>query len=86
MLDVREKKVVTTRKNHKCYFCGEEIAKGVQAISVKGKEDSRYINLYLHIPCNIAANKIDLFDENLQQSAAPMKDFSIAPETDFPFE
>lgn len=86
MIDVHQKKLVTTRKIHKCHFCSEAIAKGEQAVNVRGKEDRRYINLYLHIPCNIEARKIDLFDEGLEHSTA-IKDFSTADIADanYPF-
>lgn len=82
MLDIRLKKEVTTRKEHKCHLCKEPIEKGAKAVNIKAKEDEKHVNLYLHIPCNVEANRIDFFDENLVQNATKQNSLD---ETAYPF-
>lgn len=63
MLEVTRKQTVKTRKKHECYGCVETIDKGVAAIHVRGKEDSRYVTFHLHVQCHIVAMKQKLFSE-----------------------
>ncbi|MFE3573724.1 hypothetical protein [Lysinibacillus sp. NPDC059133] len=52
MIDIRNKKMVTTRKAHMCFACVEEIEKGKSAVYVNAKEDEKRIQFHLHEECN----------------------------------
>lgn len=52
MLDIRDKKIVITRKVHTCFACTEEIEKGKSAVYVAAKEDEQRRNFHLHEKCN----------------------------------
>lgn len=52
MIDIRNKKMVITRKMHTCFGCLEEIEKGKSAVYVTAKEDEQRIQFHLHEECN----------------------------------
>lgn len=52
MIEIISKKMVITRKTHKCYACTEEIEKGKSAVYVIAKQDEERIRCYLHKGCN----------------------------------
>ncbi|MFJ8100256.1 hypothetical protein [Lysinibacillus sp. NPDC096212] len=45
MIDIRNKKMVTTRKTHMCFACVVEIEKGKSAVYVNAKEDEKRISI-----------------------------------------
>lgn len=52
MLDITNKRIVTTRKVHECFGCTEPINKGESAIYVMAKEDEQRMRFHLHRDCN----------------------------------
>ncbi|MGN4127997.1 hypothetical protein ACMGD3_23785 [Lysinibacillus sphaericus] len=52
MLDITNKRIVTTRKEHLCFGCMESIDKGKSAIYVTAKEDEKNKRFQLHEDCN----------------------------------
>ncbi|MFF2794960.1 hypothetical protein [Lysinibacillus xylanilyticus] len=52
MIDIRNKKMVITRKAHTCFACIEEIEKGKSSVYVNAKEDEQRIQFHLHEECN----------------------------------
>lgn len=88
MLEVLKKRMVKTRKEHKCYGCCDEIATGEQAIYVRGKEDDKHVNFHLHVDCHIKAMKRDFFAEGFEKGCLANKevleDFTIE-NTAYPF-
>lgn len=52
MLEIRNKKMVITRKVHECFGCLEEIEKGKSAVYVSAKEDEQHVPFHLHEECN----------------------------------
>lgn len=52
MLEIRNKRMVITRKVHECFGCLEEIEKGKSAVYVSAKEDEQYKSFHLHEECN----------------------------------
>lgn len=52
MIDIRTKRLVTTRKEHKCFGCIETIEKGQKAVACKGEQDGKPMSLHLHEECN----------------------------------
>ncbi|KYG89995.1 hypothetical protein A0U40_09735 [[Bacillus] sp. KCTC 13219] len=60
MLEIRNKKMVTTRKVHECYGCENHIEKGVQAVYVTAKQDDKHQNFHLHQSCNVVIKKRNL--------------------------
>lgn len=57
MLDIKNRKLVTTRKAHECYACTDVIEKGKQAVAVIAKEDDKPMRFHLHPNCNNEINK-----------------------------
>jgi len=89
MLEVSNKRTVTTRKEHECYGCAEKIGKGETSIYVRGKEDDQHINFHLHPNCHIVAMKQNLYQEGFPKGAIKhekqtTEDFSVA-NTTYPF-
>ncbi|WP_446936670.1 hypothetical protein [Lysinibacillus fusiformis] len=52
MIDIRNKKMVITRKAHECFGCLEEIKKGKSVVYVTAKEDEQHKSFHLHEECN----------------------------------
>ncbi|KOS60884.1 hypothetical protein FJQ98_20570 [Lysinibacillus agricola] len=52
MIDIKNKRMVTTRKAHTCFGCIEEIEKGESVVYVAAKEDEQRMNFHLHEECN----------------------------------
>lgn len=47
-----KRKMVTTRKVHKCTGCMKEIPKGEEAVYHSGKVDDGFYKYYLHLECH----------------------------------
>lgn len=61
MIEIRNKKMVTTRKAHACFGCLEEVEKGRSAVYVSAKEDEQRLQFHLHEECNKAIVKDQWF-------------------------
>lgn len=62
MLDITNRKIVTTRKEHECFGCLTAIEKGKIAVYITAKEDEQHMRFHLHLECNktIARRNIEL--------------------------
>lgn len=88
MLEVLKKRMVKTRKEHKCYGCCDEINTGEKAIHVRGKEDDKHVNFHLHIECHVKARKQNMFVEGFKKGClANKEEFSefTVTNTSYPF-
>ncbi|WP_107838190.1 hypothetical protein [Metasolibacillus meyeri] len=57
MIDIKNRKLVITRKEHECFACTNKVGKGEQAVAVTAKEDDKPIRFLLHHTCNDEINK-----------------------------
>lgn len=62
MLEIRNKRIVKTRKEQTCYACEGGIEKGDNVIYVTAKQDDKHHNVHLHLKCNkeMSKRKIDI--------------------------
>ncbi|MFF5993695.1 hypothetical protein AAGS61_02920 [Lysinibacillus sp. KU-BSD001] len=86
MLEILNKRMVTTRKEHECYGCTGIIKKGEKSVYVRGKEDYQRVNFHLHPNCHVKVVKQKLFIEGFIKGAVKydeksLDDFSL-DETD----
>lgn len=51
MSEFNTRKVVKTRKPHKCFGCKEEIKKGQEAVNNSGLYEDHFYNYYLCLEC-----------------------------------
>ncbi|KOY81559.1 hypothetical protein I6G82_08445 [Lysinibacillus macroides] len=57
MLEITEKRLITTRKTHECYGCMGAINKGETVVFIIAKQDEQPIRFHLHQECNIKLAK-----------------------------
>lgn len=57
MLDIKNRRLVTTRKEHECFACKNKVEKGKPAVAATAKEDDKPMRFHLHETCNDEINK-----------------------------
>lgn len=92
MLDMTNKRMVTTRKVHECFGCTEAINKGESAIYVTAKEDEQRIRFHLHQDCNKMIAKDKRFSGSglyygciKETEKTDGLSIEITPDEEFPF-
>ena len=63
MSDFGEGKVVKVRKDCRCHWCGEGIAKGKEAFWFKGRWNGDWQDWRMHPECEAAYREDDSYDE-----------------------
>lgn len=94
MIEVRDKRMVITRKVHPCFGCEEEIKKKEYAVYVNAKEDEQRINFHLHEECNKTIMKDLWFAggglyrgciKDARKRSEDVKGIKFSPDEEMPF-
>ncbi|MGE7111256.1 hypothetical protein [Lysinibacillus sp. NPDC047702] len=94
MIDIRNKRLVTTRKEHKCFGCTETIEKGQKAVACKGEQDGKPMNLHLHEECNKVIAKDKCYSgsglfygciKEAEKASQAMSGITLTPDEGLPF-
>lgn len=62
MSTFHNERTVTTRKPHRCEWCGREIPAGFLAVYSAGKFNGDFYTRYAHPACEQLAEELDMFD------------------------
>lgn len=94
MVDIKNKRMVRTRKVHTCFGCLEEISKGNSAIYINAKEDEQNVRFHLHLECNKIISKDKWFSgsglyrgciKDAEKVFVDLKNLELVSDEELPF-